>query len=191
MESILSGHCCSTERFVVLWIDRDFAWTIVLIFFTYYIHKCISSWTGSCDVFILGLVSIIFSSSWFFACLLLFIIHSLLSGEKTPWDIPLIRVAAKKGAYWCRGERKKWTKPYVIRNSHSPKIWRKENLAGPTRREWGSLNLYWLVYWGWNFPHSLRVGPARKWWSSHGKSMFESDFLLDDLNHHFLKIMWW
>ena len=25
-------------------------------------------------------------------------------------------------------------------------------LAGPTRREWGSLNLYWLVYWGWNFP---------------------------------------
>ena len=27
----------------------------------------------------------------------------------------------------------------------------------PTRREWGSLNLYWLVHWGWNFPHSLRV----------------------------------
>ena len=22
------------------------------------------------------------------------------AGEKTPWDIPLIRVAAKKGAYW-------------------------------------------------------------------------------------------
>ena len=35
-------------------------------------------------------------------------------------------------------------------------------LAGPTRREWGSLNLYWLVYWGWNFPHSLRVGPANE-----------------------------
>ena len=27
----------------------------------------------------------------------------------------------------------------------------KHNLAGPTRREWGSLNLYWLVYWGWKF----------------------------------------
>ncbi len=28
-------------------------------------------------------------------------------------------------------------------------------LAGPEGREWGSLNLYCLVYWGWNFPHSL------------------------------------
>ena len=36
-------------------------------------------------------------------------------------------------------------------------------LAGPTRREWESLNLYWLVYWGWNFLHSLRVGPASPW----------------------------
>ena len=44
------------------------------------------------------------------------------------------------------------------------KMWKcvPQKLAGPTRREWGSLNLYWLVYWGWNFLHSLRVGPARK-----------------------------
>ena len=28
------------------------------------------------------------------------------AGEKTPWDIPLIRVAAKKGAYWYHDQKK-------------------------------------------------------------------------------------
>ena len=36
----------------------------------------------------------------------------------------------------------------------SPEGMASTKLAGPTRREWGSLNLYCLVYWGWNFPHS-------------------------------------
>lgn len=41
-----------------------------------------------------------------------------MSGEKTPWDIPLIRVAAKKGAYWYHGWGKNWTKPHGIRKKN-------------------------------------------------------------------------
>eukprot|EP00434_Breviolum_minutum_P027596 symbB.v1.2.024408.t1/scaffold2220.1/size89589/3 len=37
------------------------------------------------------------------------LMESILSGEKTPWDIPLIRVAAKKGAYWCVDNRRLFT----------------------------------------------------------------------------------
>mmetsp|Transcript_1707 Transcript_1707/g.2980 ORF Transcript_1707/g.2980 Transcript_1707/m.2980 type:complete len:225 (+) Transcript_1707:10-684(+) len=37
------------------------------------------------------------------------LMDSILSGEKTPWDIPLIRVAAKKGAYWCVDNRRLFT----------------------------------------------------------------------------------
>ncbi|CAE7368525.1 unnamed protein product [Symbiodinium pilosum] len=37
------------------------------------------------------------------------LMDSILKGEKTPWDIPLIRVAAKKGAYWCVDNRRLFT----------------------------------------------------------------------------------
>eukprot|EP00913_Durusdinium_trenchii_P005596 g5215.t1 len=37
------------------------------------------------------------------------LMESILSGAKTPWDIPLIRVAAKKGAYWCVDNRRLFT----------------------------------------------------------------------------------
>eukprot|EP00439_Symbiodinium_sp_Y106_P023757 s172_g2.t3 len=37
------------------------------------------------------------------------LMDSILRGEKTPWDIPLIRVAAKKGAYWCVDNRRLFT----------------------------------------------------------------------------------
>mmetsp|Transcript_33470 Transcript_33470/g.77140 ORF Transcript_33470/g.77140 Transcript_33470/m.77140 type:complete len:249 (+) Transcript_33470:25-771(+) len=37
------------------------------------------------------------------------LMEAILSGEKTPWDIPLIRVAAKKGAYWCVDNRRLFT----------------------------------------------------------------------------------
>ena len=53
--------------------------------------------------------------------------------------------------------------PHLSTKQTNTHFYSPKKLAGPTRREWGSLNLYWLVYWGWNFPHSLRVGPARLW----------------------------
>lgn len=34
------------------------------------------------------------------------LIECILRGEKTPLDLPLIRVAAKKGAYWCVDNRR-------------------------------------------------------------------------------------
>eukprot|EP00928_Gymnodinium_smaydae_P037118 TRINITY_DN25816_c1_g2_i1.p1 TRINITY_DN25816_c1_g2~~TRINITY_DN25816_c1_g2_i1.p1 ORF type:complete len:252 (+),score=53.69 TRINITY_DN25816_c1_g2_i1:64-819(+) len=34
------------------------------------------------------------------------LINAILRGEKTPRDLPLIRVAAKKGAYWCVDNRR-------------------------------------------------------------------------------------
>ncbi|CAE7360340.1 unnamed protein product [Symbiodinium natans] len=37
------------------------------------------------------------------------LMESILKGDKTPWDIPLIRVAAKKGAYWCVDNRRLFT----------------------------------------------------------------------------------
>ncbi len=49
---------------------------------------------------------------------------------------------------------------WKVRWTFQMQSWCRCTLAGPIRREWGSLNLCCLVYWGWNFPHSLRVGPA-------------------------------
>lgn len=34
------------------------------------------------------------------------LINDIISGSKTPADLPLIRVAAKKGAYWCVDNRR-------------------------------------------------------------------------------------
>lgn len=57
-----------------------------------------------------------------------------MSGEKTPWDIPLIRVAAKKGAYWYHGRGKNWTKPHGIQNS--PKTWKKNRWSNMQKDVW-------------------------------------------------------
>eukprot|EP00931_Biecheleriopsis_adriatica_P101092 TRINITY_DN76302_c0_g1_i1.p1 TRINITY_DN76302_c0_g1~~TRINITY_DN76302_c0_g1_i1.p1 ORF type:complete len:268 (+),score=88.25 TRINITY_DN76302_c0_g1_i1:56-859(+) len=37
------------------------------------------------------------------------LMEAILAGEKTPSDLPLIRVAAKKGAYWCVDNRRLFT----------------------------------------------------------------------------------
>ncbi len=50
--------------------------------------------------------------------------------------------------------------------AHRSKTWiGRPETVGPTRREWGSLNPFtFFVYWGWNFPHSLRASQLLIWW---------------------------